>query len=268
MAPTPCPAVLTIAGSDPSGGAGLQADLKTFHQHGVYGMSVVTLLTVQNTVGVGRVVGLEVPLVLEQLEAVLSDIPPVAAKTGALGSHGLVSALAERARHFPFPLIVDPVMVSKHGHALVDDATAAAVREHLLPLAEVITPNRFEAERLTGIAITDQATARQACHALKCLGPKHVLLKCGELSGRMVTMLESDSGVVDFTTAPVPTPHTHGAGCILSAAITANLARGLTVEQAAWASTEWVAAAIASAPGLGGGNGPLQTLTPVARGPQ
>ena len=147
------PIALTIAGSDPSGGAGIQADLKTFHQFGVYGEAVITLITVQNTVRVSRVEVMQPALVLEQLAAVLEDIPPGAAKTGALGSAEMVEAVARAAADFAFPLVVDPVMVSKHGLSLLPDAAVAAIRELLLPRAFLITPNVPEAEALTGMKI-------------------------------------------------------------------------------------------------------------------
>ncbi|MFZ9916565.1 MAG: bifunctional hydroxymethylpyrimidine kinase/phosphomethylpyrimidine kinase, partial [Phycisphaerales bacterium] len=149
------PVALTIAGSDPSGGAGLQADLKTFHRHGVYGESVVTLLTVQNTRAVSAIEFVDPGFVVAQIDAVVGDIPPAAAKTGALGRADIIEAVAARAKEFRFPLVVDPVMVSKHGAPLIaDDAVDALVRR-LLPLATVVTPNMAEAARLSGIEVTD-----------------------------------------------------------------------------------------------------------------
>jgi len=144
---------LTIAGSDPSGGAGIQADLKTFHQFGVYGEAVITLLTVQNTVRVSRVKVMPAALVLEQLHAVLEDIPPAAAKTGALGSAEVVRAVARAAADFAFPLVVDPVMISKHGQPLVSKTAVKAIRDELLPRAALVTPNMQEAEVLTGMPV-------------------------------------------------------------------------------------------------------------------
>src|ERR1022692_4219668 len=155
------PIALTIAGSDPSGGAGIQADLKTFHQFGVYGEAVITLLTVQNSVRVSRVVVMPPALVLEQLAAVLEDIPPAAAKTGALGSAEMVEAVARAARDFTFPVVVDPVTVSKHGVSLLPSAAVAAIRELLLPRAFLITPNVPEAERPRGRS-AHEAVARAA----------------------------------------------------------------------------------------------------------
>ena len=151
------PVALTIAGSDPSGGAGIQADLKTFHQHRVYGTSAITLVTVQNTVSVSHIEMLSADLVTRQIHAVLSDIPPNAAKTGALGSVDVVKAVAILATEFAFPLIVDPVMLSKHGTRLISPEAEAVLRAELLPLAYLVTPNIPEAELLSGLEIKDQA---------------------------------------------------------------------------------------------------------------
>src|SRR5437016_1614019 len=149
------PVALTIAGSDPCGGAGIQADLKTFHQFGVYGEAVVTLITVQNTLGVKRVEVLSTDLVLEQIAAVIEDIPPKAAKTGALGTRAMVEAVAGAARRFRFPLVVDPVLISKHGARLADEEAERAMIEHLIPRASLLTPNLHEASVLTGFPVDD-----------------------------------------------------------------------------------------------------------------
>src|SRR5665213_2415589 len=152
------PVALTIAGSDPSGGAGLQADLKTFHRFGVYGEAVVTLITVQNTRGVTRVDPLSADLVIAQIRAVLEDIPPLAAKTGALGSKEVVAAVAEAAAAFRFPLVVDPVMISKHGAKLLDRDSERVLIERLIPQATLLTPNLDEAAAITGLTVNDRAS--------------------------------------------------------------------------------------------------------------
>ncbi len=164
------PVALTIAGSDPSGGAGIQAALKTFHQFGVYGEAVVALVTVQNTTRVSRVELMPVSLVLEQLEGVLEDIPPAAAKTGALGSAEMVEAVAGAASRFAFPLVVDPVMVSKHGLPLAPESAVRAFRECLLPHAALVTPNVPEAEVLTGVTIRDMESMRRAALRIHEMG--------------------------------------------------------------------------------------------------
>src|ERR1035441_7374456 len=204
------PIALTIAGSDPSGGAGIQADLKTFHQFGVYGEAVITLLTVQNTVRVARVVVMPPALVLEQLAAVLEDIPPGAAKTGALGSAEMVEAVARAAADFKFPLVVDPVMVSKHGLSLLPPGAVAAVRDLLLPRAFLITPNVPEAEALTGLEIRTPDDMRRAAVRLREMGPRAVLIKGGHLEGDAIDLLLDGDRWHEFPAPRVPTPHTHG----------------------------------------------------------
>src|SRR5689334_15670964 len=183
------PVALTIAGSDPSGGAGIQADLKTFHQFGVYGEAVVTLLTVQNTTRVSRVEPMDPDLVREQLNAVLEDIPPRAAKTGALGSAEVVRVIAECAASFGFPLVVDPVMISKHGHALLAPDAIDAIRKELLPRASLITPNLPEAEALAGFAIRSLDDLRRAACRIRQLGAGSVLVKGGHAEGPATDVL-------------------------------------------------------------------------------
>ena len=250
------PVALTIAGSDPSGGAGMQADLKTFHQHGVYGMSVVTLLTVQNTQSVSAVRHIDPEFIIAQLNAVLSDIPPQAAKTGALGSAAIITALAERAAEFDFPLVVDPVMISKHGATLLDEDAVESLKSKLLPHAFCITPNLSEAAALTGIEVTDRATMEQAARAIADLGPNHVLIKGGHATGPALDLLWSAGQFHEFTAERIDSTNTHGTGCVLSAAITARLARGESLVAAVQSAKQFVTAAIRTAPGLGGGVGP------------
>ncbi len=172
---------LTIAGSDPSGGAGIQADLKTFHQHGVYGEAVITLLTVQNTQAVQAVHLLPTELVLAQLDAVVADIPPTAAKTGALGSAELIETLAGRLDGYGFPVVVDPVMVSKHGHALIDEDAARTLRRCLLPRAWLVTPNRLEAAALAEMDVRSLADMERAAARIALTGARGVLVKGGAL---------------------------------------------------------------------------------------
>ena len=251
------PVALTIAGSDPSGGAGIQADLKTFHQFGVYGEAVITLLTVQNTVRVSRVEVMPPPLVLEQLAAVIEDIPPGAAKTGALGSAEMVEAVARAAADFPFPLVVDPVMVSKHGMSLLPGAAVAAIRDMLLPRAFLITPNVPEAEALTGMTIRTMEEMRRAACRLRELGARAVLIKGGHLEGDATDLLFDGAGWHEFPAPRVATPHTHGTGCTYSAAITAGLALGLALPVAVGRAKRFIHEAIRTNPGLGQGSGPV-----------
>jgi hydroxymethylpyrimidine/phosphomethylpyrimidine kinase len=260
----PTPIALTIAGSDPSGGAGLQADLKTFHQHQVYGMAVVSLLTVQSTRGVARVEVLAAELVAAQLDHLLADVTPGAAKTGALGSAAVIEAVAARAAGRPWPLVVDPVMVSKHGHQLLAPEAAAALKARLAPVAFLLTPNGPEAEALLGRPVRSVAQAREAAVALARLGPRHVLVKGGHLEGdTAVDVLLADGVLHELAGPRLATPHTHGTGCTLSAAITARLARGDEVVTAVRLARAWLQAALARPPAVGGGIGPVGHLTPL-----
>ena len=254
---------LTIAGSDPSGGAGLQADLKTFHQHRVYGTSVVTLLTVQNTQMVRDVFILNPAFVLAQLDAVVADLPPSAAKTGALGNREVVEAIAARAGTMAFPLVVDPVMISKHGARLMDDLAAATVAGKLLPCAFLVTPNLLEASALSGRIVENLAGMEDAARAIGDLGVKNVLVKGGHLEGQAVDVLWTEGRIHHFISERFATPHTHGTGCVYSAAITARLALGEELPVAVQRAKRFVTEAIRSNPGLGHGFGPTNLLAEV-----
>jgi hydroxymethylpyrimidine/phosphomethylpyrimidine kinase len=252
------PVALTIAGSDPSGGAGLQADLKTFHRFGVYGEAVATLITVQNTLGVTRVDRLPTDLVTEQISAVIDDIPPQAAKTGALGSREVVQAVAHAAERFTFPLVVDPVMISKHGARLLDEDACRVLIERLIPRAFLLMPNLDEAAMLAGFAVDDPASMLRAAKKLASLGAANVLVKGGHLRGDALDILYMrDGSAREFGAPRIDTPHTHGSGCTYSAAITAGLALGDPLADAVARAKEFVTAAIRTNPGLGSGSGPL-----------
>jgi hydroxymethylpyrimidine/phosphomethylpyrimidine kinase len=251
------PVALTIAGSDPSGGAGLQADLKTFHQHHVYGMAAVTLITVQNTTSVSHVEVLAAGLVSRQISALLADIPPLAAKTGALGSVEVVKAVATLAAEFKFPLVVDPVMISKHGARLISPEAETALKDELLPYACLVTPNIPEAELLSGMEIREDQDMLRAARRLCAAGCSAVLIKAGHLAGPPVDLLFDGVEVMRFPGVRVETRQTHGTGCTLSAAITANLALGHLLPEAVKRAKHYVQAAIESAPNLGHGHGPL-----------
>jgi hydroxymethylpyrimidine/phosphomethylpyrimidine kinase len=248
---------LTIAGSDPSGGAGIQADLKTFHQLGAYGEAVITLVTVQNTLALERIECLPAVLVLHQLRAVLDDIPPVAAKTGALGNRAIVEAIAQAAADFRFPLVVDPVMVSQHGRALALDEALPAIRGELIPKAALLTPNLVEAETLVGFEVRDLTGMYRAARTLYEMGAKAVLIKGGHLKGDAIDVLYSGRLTRELRAARIETRNTHGTGCTYSAAITAELAGGALLEQAVERAKVFVTEAIRSAPGFGRGSGPL-----------
>ena len=250
------PVALTIAGSDPSGGAGIQADLKTFHQHGVYGMSVITLLTVQNTRTVDAVEVLEPGFIRAQLDAVFEDIPPHAAKTGALGNAAAIDAVARRAAGFSFPLVIDPVMVSKHGSPLLDNDASGILRDRLLPCAFLVTPNIPEAAVLSQMEVTDPPSMEKAAEVIARLGPRNVLVKGGHLRDDALDVLWSEGRIHRFPSERVGTKNTHGTGCVFSAAITAHLARGEELTSAITKAKAFITEAIRTNPGLGTGYGP------------
>ncbi len=253
------PAVaLTIAGSDPSGGAGIQADLKTFHSFGVYGEAAITLLTVQNTQRVSRVEILAPELVTEQVEAVLVDIPPAAAKTGALGNAAIVEAVAKLAKTFRFPLVVDPVMISKHGARLLSPEAEEVLKTKLLPYARLVTPNIPEAEALTGLEIRTEKDLENAARHIVALGPEAALIKGGHFTeGPPTDVLFSRGTIERFEGKRIATRHTHGTGCTYSAAITASLALGFNLTESVRRAKAFIQIAIETAPGLGAGYGPV-----------
>lgn len=250
---------LTIAGSDPGGGAGLQADLKTFSAFGVYGMSAVTSVTVQNTMGVRGAMAVPPLVVTEQVDAVLGDIGAGAAKTGMLGSAPVIRAVAARLKaHGLKNLVVDPVMSAKNGYALMEPAAVRTLARELLPLALAVTPNAPEAEALTGIKVKDAAGAKKAARALRSMGPRYVLVKGGHLGGPVCEdVLYDGRSFRTFSSPRVDTRNTHGTGCTLSAAIAAGLALGRTPLKAAEEAVEYVRGAIRNALPLGSGHGPL-----------
>ncbi|EYB67778.1 phosphomethylpyrimidine kinase type-2 [Deinococcus phoenicis] len=240
---TRVPVALTIAGSDSGGGAGIQADLKTFEAHGVFGTSALTVVTAQNTLGVRAVQALPPELVTAQLEAVLDDFPVAAVKTGALGNAGIVHAVAEVLRGRGLPLVVDPVLLAKSGDALLEPEAARVLVEELFPLATLVTPNLPEAGALFGADL-----------------PAHLplLLKGGHAGGETVTdELRTPDVHLRLEAPRQSTRHTHGTGCTLSAAITAHLARGLELSRAVREAHAYVQAALRAAPELGAGYGPL-----------
>ena len=250
-------AALTIAGSDPSGGAGIQADLKTFHQFGVYGMSVITVLTVQNTQRVSSVDPLDGSYVRKQLDAVMEDIPPQAAKTGALGTAEIIETVADWAQDISFPLVVDPVMISKHGAPLIAGEARGTLRGRLVPHAFLVTPNLHEAAVLAGIEVNDLESMEEAARRITDLGCQAVWVKGGHLQGEAVDLLLYQGQVETFAAKRVATEHTHGTGCTSSAAITAELAKGTRIDEAIRIAKRFITRVIETAPRLGHGNGPV-----------
>jgi hydroxymethylpyrimidine/phosphomethylpyrimidine kinase len=258
--------VLTIAGSDSGGGAGIQADLKTFSALGVFGMTAITAVTVQNTKGVSDFEALSAHIVGAQIRAVATDIGVDAAKTGMLASAEIVEAVAEAVAETRISnLVVDPVFVSKHGHPLLAKDAVGALRERILPLAELVTPNLSEASGLAGFRVETREDMRRAAEAILELGPRAVLVKGGHLeSTQTAADLFASAGSEEWIEAErIGTPHTHGTGCTLSAAIAAHLARGLELSDAVRAGKAFVTEAIRHSLALGEGIGPVDQLWPI-----
>lgn len=250
---------LTIAGSDSGAGAGIQADLKTFAAHGVYGTCAITAVTAQNTKGVVSVDALAADLVIAQIEAVVSDIGVNAAKTGMLATAATVEAVAATVQEMEIPLlVVDPVMIATAGRRLLDEDAVGALLASLLPLAAVVTPNIPEAEALTGLAIRGDEDRYEAARRIAALGAGAVVITGGHLDSADITDLLFDGRTfTEFRTARVPGPHTHGTGCTFSAALTAMMASGHSLPDAIPRVQHYVSGAIRNAPGLGTGHGPL-----------
>ncbi len=259
------PVALTIAGSDSGGGAGIQADLKTFAAHGVYGLSAVTAVTAQNTVAVTGVQEIEPELVSSQIAAVVSDFPVAAGKTGMLSSAATIRAVANAVEEHELRVVVDPVMVAKSGDRLLRPDAVDALREYLLPRAALLTPNLPEASELTGLRIAGEDEMRAAGEKLLGLGARAVLVKGGHLDGDAVLDLFLDgSRVVLLRSHRIHTRATHGTGCTLSAAVAANLALGRTLAEAVKRARQYLRTAMLRAVPLGEGHGPLGHLPDLA----
>jgi hydroxymethylpyrimidine/phosphomethylpyrimidine kinase len=250
---------LTIAGSDSGGGAGIQADLKTFAAHGVYGTSAITALTAQNTLGVAGVHAVPAEFVTLQIETVVSDIGCDAVKTGMLATSAIVEAVAAAVESLDLPnLVVDPVMIAKGGHRLLDDDAVHALRTTLLRLGRVVTPNIPEAEVLAAMPIASLDDMRAAGRRILKLGPRAVIVKGGHLAEDEATdLLISDRGEVMLSAARLRGAHTHGTGCTFAAAIAARLALGHALDEAARGAKDYVTAAMRHGIAVGGGHQPL-----------
>lgn len=251
---------LTIAGSDSGGGAGIQADLKTFAAHGVFGTTAITAITAQNTLGVQAWEAVSPPLVIAQIEAVVSDIGADAVKTGMLANVQIVRAVADAIRRLKLErVVVDPVMIAKGGHPLLEESAVEAIRTDLLPLAQVVTPNLPEAEVLAGMEISSIDDMREAGRRILALGPRVVLVKGGHLDTSVdcVDVMCTASGCEALRSPRVDTVHTHGTGCTLASAIASNLALGVPDLEAITRAKAYVDGAIRHAPGIGAGHGPL-----------
>jgi hydroxymethylpyrimidine/phosphomethylpyrimidine kinase len=250
---------LTIAGSDSGGGAGIQADLKTFAAHRVFGTSANTAVTAQNTLGVTMWRAMPTDLVTAQIEAVAGDIGADAVKVGMLASAAIVEAVAATIAELDLPhVVVDPVMVAKGGDRLLEEDAVAAMRTELLPRAHIVTPNVPEAEALSGLTIRSVDDMRAAGERILKLGPRVVLVKGGHLDGpESVDVACTAHGTFELRGPRIASRHTHGTGCTLSSAIAANLALGLDDRTALTRAREYLEGAIRHAPGIGRGHGPL-----------
>lgn len=268
------PRVLSISGSDSGGGAGVQADVKTFSALGVWGMTALTALTAQNTAGVTAVVELEPDFVAAQIDAVVSDIGADATKTGMISSPALIAAVAAKVREYGLaPLVVDPVMVSRAGSPLLRPEAVDALRTQLLPLATVTTPNRHEAAALFGAPIPDLETARAAARAIHALGPQYVVLKGvapAQLAGTgepsdVLDLVYDGEDFLELIAPYIPTRNTHGTGCVFAAAIAAELAKGNDPVTAITRARTFITEAIRASLPLGHGFGPANPMAAVWR---
>jgi hydroxymethylpyrimidine/phosphomethylpyrimidine kinase len=253
------PKALTIAGSDSGGGAGIQADLKTFAAFGVYGTSVITAVTAQNTLTVDAVQEIDIDVIAKQIDAVMSDIGAHAVKTGMLSSTETIEAVsAGIRRHSITNLVVDPVMIAASGARLLREDANAALKTELIPLSLVVTPNIPEAEVLTGMTINDRPAVERATREIHDLGAKYVIVKGGHASGKeSIDVLFDGSEFHEFSAVRIDTQNTHGTGCTFSSAIASGLAKGDDVFAAVQAAKEYVTEAIRSAYPIGQGHGPL-----------
>jgi hydroxymethylpyrimidine/phosphomethylpyrimidine kinase len=257
---------MTIAGSDSGGGAGIQADLKTFQALGVYGASTLTAITAQNTIGVTAVHEIPTEVIAAQIDAVASDIGVDAAKTGMLSSADIIATVAERVRHWRLErLVVDPVMVAKSGDRLLREDAVAALVSQLLPLALVLTPNVPEAEVLVGHSLQTEEDLRHAAREILAMGARTVLMKGGHRQGDANDIFFDGHEFLELRSERFDTPNTHGTGCTLSAAIAAGLARGASPRDAVAEAKRYVSEAIRRSEPLGAGHGPVAHDWPLSR---
>lgn len=250
--------VLTIAGSDCSGGAGIQADLKTMSAHGVFGMSVIVSVVAENTSRVLDIQDVSPDMIEKQIDAIYEDIGTDAVKIGMLSTPQCMEAVAKKLEEYaPENVVVDPVMYAKNGCPLMQPSSVAAFIELILPKAFLLTPNLPEAERICNMTIQTPDEMREAARRIHQMGCPNILIKGGHLDGDALDILYDGTGFHSYTSKRIPTKHTHGTGCTLSSAIASNLGLGLPIDQAVQRAKKYVTTAIEHAPGLGKGNGPL-----------
>lgn len=255
------PRVLIVAGSDSSGGAGIQADLKTVSTLGVYGMTAITALTAQNTTGILGVVEIDPKFVALQMKVCFDDVGCNAIKTGMLANAGIIQAVAGTISNYvPVPVVVDPVMIAKGGTSLLDPKAVEILKGLLLPLATVVTPNLHESGILAGREIRDLNGMKEAARAIRSLGAQNVVVKGGHLEGRAIDVLFDGREFVEFPAARIETTDSHGTGCIFASAIAAGLAKGKTVKDSVALAKQFVTAAIREGLPLGRGHGPANPM--------
>ncbi|MEW9677315.1 bifunctional hydroxymethylpyrimidine kinase/phosphomethylpyrimidine kinase [Lentibacillus sp. L22] len=257
------PCALTIAGTDPSGGAGIQADLKTFQEFKCYGMSVITSVVAQNTTGVQDVQHILTDMIEEQLDSVISDIPFQAFKTGMIANTAMMKSIAGKIENIPVPFVMDPVMVATSGDSLIDEEARDYLRNNLLSLATLVTPNVPEAEYLTGQSISTMDDLKEAAEQIvNKYGAGAALVKGGHLAGDAVDFLHDGNKIHRFSSERIETKDTHGTGCTYSAAITALLAKGNPLLEAVNAAKQYITAAIGHSFAIGHGSGPTNHWAP------
>jgi hydroxymethylpyrimidine/phosphomethylpyrimidine kinase len=253
--------VLIVAGSDSSGGAGVQADLKTVSALGVYGMTAITALTAQNTAGIVGIVEVDPEFVALQMKVCFEDVGCDAIKTGMLANAGIIQAVADTIKKYPrVPVVVDPVMIAKSGTPLLDPKGVETLRRMLLPLATVVTPNLHEAGSLTGRTIRNLNEMKEAARDIQGFGVQNVVVKGGHLEGRAADVLFDGQGFVEYSAARIETKDSHGTGCIFASAIAAGLAKGNTVRESVIVAKEFVTSAIREGLALGRGQGPANPM--------
>lgn len=250
--------VLTIAGSDSSGGAGIQADIKTFSAHEVFGMSIITAVTAQNTEGVFAVQDITPDIIQKQIEVIFDDIPVDGVKIGMVSKTETIKIIADTLKKYSVKnLVVDPVMISKSGYHLLEPEAREALIDHLLPMATVVTPNLPEAEVITGLKVSTIEDMKKAAKLIFDMGPKYVLVKGGHLEGEAVDILYDGSTFTYYSSPRINTINTHGTGCTLSSAIAANLGKGLNIPEAIDGAKEYITRAIQESFSIGKGVGPV-----------
>ena len=258
---------LSIAGSDCSGGAGIQADIKTFSAHGLFGMTVITSVVAENTFRVTDIQDVRPDMIEKQIDDIFEDIPPDAVKVGMLSCRETMMAVAGRLREWePRNIVIDPVMYAKGGSPLMEESAISTLISELVPLADLITPNIPEAEKMTDMTIKTNDDMRQAARRIHAMGCRAVVVKGGHADGDAVDILFDGNAFYEYPAPRVDTKHTHGTGCTFSSAIASNLALGLTVNEAVGKAKEYINTAITHAPRLGKGNGPVHHFYDLWRG--